>query len=265
MIKGGRPKVQAVREVPAVKRAVAVLFHLARKQQPASLSQIARELDIIPSSCLHILRELMSSGLVVSDAGTKTYGLGPAVLALAIQYNRNNRFVDVARPYLEEVARTFHVDVSAHESDGLGNLTVVTTTDASLDVEVRVPLGHRFPLLSGASGRCIAAFNHFSEADLKEQFQKVRWQGPISFARWREQVEKTRETGVGVDDGYYRKGLTTIAAPVLPGTGPVTRFIGALCISDQLTTTSRRQLTEALKKAASRIASDLHGPLVAAA
>ena len=252
-------KVPTLREVPAVKRAVSILFHLAETQQPLTLSQIARDMDIIPSSCLHILRELVSTGLVTAEVAGKAYSLGPAVLALAARYNRNSRFVEIARPAMEEVARAFHLDVSAHVSDGLDGLVVVATTGATGDVQVRVPLGYRFALLTGASGRCIAAFNQFSDAALKEQFLRVRWQLPLSFTRWQEQVADTRQTGVGVDDGFYRKGLTTIAVPVFPAAGNVIQFIGALCITAQLTATTRRQLTAALKRAAAQVASDLNG------
>lgn len=258
-------KATAQREVPAVRRAVSILFHLAETQQPLTLSQIARDVDIIPSSCLHILRELVSSGLVSAEVAGKAYSLGPAVLALAARYNRNSRFVDVARPAMEEVARAFHLDVSAHVSDGIDGLVVVATTGSTGEVQVRVPLGYRFPLLTGASGRCIAAFNTLPEADLKAQFLRVRWQRPLSFARWQEQVAETRQTGVGVDEGFYRKGLTTIAVPVLPSSGRVIRFIGALCISEQLTATARRQLIAALKKAAGQVASSLNGADGAAA
>lgn len=253
-----KTKIPTIREVPAVKRAVAILLHLANAQEPANLSQLARELEIIPSSCLHILRELAVAGLVVTD-GNKTYGLGPRVLALANHYNRKNRFIDVARPHMEDVAKEFRVDVSAHESDGLGHIVVVASTEASQDVEIRVPLGHRFPLFAGASGRCIAAYNPYSEAELKNLFEKVRWQNPLSFERWREEVNLVKKASVGLDDGCYRKGLTTIATPVFVGTGPVTRFIGALGISDQLTATKRRLLADALKKASSRISTDLGG------
>lgn len=258
-------RVATLREVPAVKRAVSILFHLAETQQPLTLSQIARDMEIIPSSCLHILRELVSAGLVTAEIAGKAYSLGPAVLALAARYNRNSRFVELARPAMEEVARAFHLDVSAHVSDGIDSLVVVATTGAAGDVQVRVPLGYRFPLLTGASGRCIAAFNQFTDADLKKQFLRVRWQRPLSFARWQEQVATTRQTGIGIDDGCYRKGLTTIAVPVFPASGRVIRFIGALGITAQLTATSRRQLTIALKKAAAQVASDLNGMTAEAA
>lgn len=253
------PKSRApvVREVPAVRRAVAVLFHLGRSQQAATLSQIARELGIVPSSCLHILRELTVSGLVVADGAAKTYALGPAVLSLAKYYQSSNRFVDLVRPHLLTLARRFEVDASAHEVDAMGHVSIVATADPDRDVQVRLPLGRRFPLLSGASGRLIAAFNGLAPAQLEQEFARVRWQNPPTLARWRREVQAARTSGIGVDEGCYRRGLTAIAAPVQVQPGPVTRIIGALCITGQLTPASRRQLTEALQGAAAAVAAEL--------
>ena len=42
--------------MPAVVRAVAMLRLLSNSPIPLGVNQIARELDIIPSTCLHILR-----------------------------------------------------------------------------------------------------------------------------------------------------------------------------------------------------------------
>ena len=65
--------------MPAVRRAASILWELADGSTPMSLSQISRAVDVIPSTCLHILRELATARFVSYDPGSKTYQLGSGI------------------------------------------------------------------------------------------------------------------------------------------------------------------------------------------
>ena len=80
-------------DVPAVRRASAMLWHLGHHPDGLSLSRIARDLEVLPSTCLHILRELGAARLVAYKAKDKLYRLGSGVLSLARQLTGQNRFV----------------------------------------------------------------------------------------------------------------------------------------------------------------------------
>src|SRR5690606_10540803 len=67
------PSGPRIREVPAVSRAIAILRLLGRGQGPMTLKAIAEELGMVTSTCLHILRVLVSEGLVKVDASSKRY------------------------------------------------------------------------------------------------------------------------------------------------------------------------------------------------
>lgn len=254
------PDRSAPRQVPAVRRALSILFHLGSATQRATLSQIARDVDVLPSTCLHILRALVAEGMVDFDPATKSYALGSRVLTLAHQFGRRNRFVEVARPLMEAVARELSLELTAHECDGLGHIVVVAGTEIVEDMQLRIPPGQRVPILAGASGRLIAAFHGLPEARLRELFARVRWQKPLPYARWREQVEAARVAGYGIDDGWSRPGITMIAVPVRTGAAPPVRFIGAIDVSDGLTPARRGAVVRALKAAAARIGERLAWP-----
>lgn len=78
-----------IRPVAAVQKAAGILFVLAQANGPMTLSDIARKLGLVPSTCLHILRELSRTGLVQGDPNLKRYELGVGVVALARQFNLN--------------------------------------------------------------------------------------------------------------------------------------------------------------------------------
>ena len=68
--------------VPAVARAVAALEALASGQQPLSLTNLARHVEVSPSSLLAILTTLKTLGMVTRSSRDGRYLPGPGLVAL---------------------------------------------------------------------------------------------------------------------------------------------------------------------------------------
>jgi hypothetical protein len=102
---------RAVKEskAPAISRAAAVLRLLGKHDAPLGLQPIARELGLVPSTCLYVLRALVAEGLVAFDPDTKRYALDAGVLTLARQWLRRDAFADLAQPALDKLAQRFGV------------------------------------------------------------------------------------------------------------------------------------------------------------
>src|SRR6201996_4938286 len=90
-------------KAPAISRAAAVLRLLGKSDAPLGLQAIARELGLVPSTCLYVLRALVAEELVSFDAATKRYALEAGVLTLARQWLRRNQFSDLAQPLLDRL------------------------------------------------------------------------------------------------------------------------------------------------------------------
>lgn len=240
--------------VPAVRRACAVLWLLSRHPEGLPLSRVAREVEILPSTCLHILRELAAAKLVAIDAHAKLYRLGSGVLTLGRQLTRQSPFVQAAQPQLNRLSREFEVGASAQERDD-DDLVVVAA--ASVIPGDMVTPGGRTPLFTSASGRLIAALNPFTEAELRRRFARVRWQQAPDLDTWLREVRKARTAGHAVDEGCFRKGITAIAAPVPEADGSVQRTISITCVSAQLDPARRKRVTAAVETTAAQIADAL--------
>src|ERR1700722_11969936 len=94
-----KPTHSTRRQVPAVSRAITILEYLAAAKEPFSVVPLAREIGIIPSTCLHILRALAEEGLVLPDPQTKQYSIGAGILELSQAYVRQNPFIRVAQEH----------------------------------------------------------------------------------------------------------------------------------------------------------------------
>lgn len=235
------------RQVPAVTRAVAILKLLARSHDPMGVNPMARELELVPSTCLHILRVLQDEGLVEFDSNTKRYSIGIGILPLARLALQRNTFSTLVQPYLSELSTKFGVTSIATQFAEPGQMVVVAFSQSSLPFRLQVDLGSRFPILISATGRLFAAFNHLDDDFLRTEFAKLVWDHPPSFDDWYAQVEQSREQGYAVDQGIYISGVTVVAVPVFDASGKMVRSLVALGIGERLHNKEILKLAKAMK------------------
>lgn len=242
--------------VPAVVRAAAMLRLLSTAPTPLGVNQIARELDIIPSTCLHILRALTAEGLVAVDLTTKRYRLGLEILNLAKVALRGS-ISDQAQPYLDEIVRKYMVTAFAVSLSEPEHYIVTAKSYSPHAIRLQVDLGSRFPALVSATGRCVAAYSTLPPRALKAQFERLRWHRAPSFEDWQQQVAAVREQGYAIDDGNYIRGVYIVAAPILGPEGEFRHAIVALCIREGWSEDSLRELAQTVRASALQVAEGL--------
>jgi DNA-binding IclR family transcriptional regulator len=244
-------------KAPAISRAAAVLRLLGKSDTPLGVQAIARELGLVPSTCLYVLRALVAEEFVSFDPDTKRYALEAGVLTLARQWLRRNRFNDLAQPVLDRISRDFGVTMLGVHIVGLEHIIVVAVSQSGQNFQLSTQIGSRFPALISATGRCIAAFGDHSEAELEARFKTLRWDEPPTFADWKAQVAQTRTQGYAVDAGNYISGVTVVAAPVWNARAKLSHALVALGIGGALRRTGLPALQEALLSAAETLSNQL--------
>jgi DNA-binding IclR family transcriptional regulator len=227
-----RRKAPVLRDVPAVSRAIAILRLLGRSNTPLGVQVIAKQLGLIPSTCLHILRVLAAEQLVSVDSSTK-YSLSAGTVALARTALHKRAFVQLVQKHLDELSEAYGVTAIGVEALGADHMIVVALSKSQAALRIHVDVGSRFPLLISATGRCVAAFGQLKLKDIEKRFHTLRWDNPPTLAEWRTEVEQTRIAGYGIDDGRYLNGITIIAAPVFMKDGAMS-FIVMVGIRDHL-------------------------------
>lgn len=246
-----------LRPVPAVSRAIAILRLLGESDEPIGVKAVADQLGMVPSTALHILRVLVDEELVKTDRATKRYAIGAGMLALARSALKSGGFSQLAQPHLDELASRYGVRTMGVEASGLRHMVVKALSRYELSISLHVELGSRFPALISATGRCVAAFGGYSEADLEAGFTALHWQNAPSLESWMKDIEATRERGYGVDRGNYIAGVTVVAAPVLNPAGRMAYGLAAVGIETQLNADRVAALGHDLRKAAADIASSI--------
>lgn len=246
-------------KAPAITRAAAILRLLGKSEVPLGVNAIARELALVPSTCLYVLRALVAEELVAFDAHTKRYTLEVGVLTLARGWLRRDNFASVAQSHLDRMAREFGVTLVGVQVVGIEHIIVVATASGGGNFQLSAEIGSRFPALISATGRCIAAFGNHPVGELKKHFDRLRWDDPPSFETWLEEVEETRRRGYGVDAGNYIAGVDLVAAPVSARDGGPGHALIAIGIASTIRRAGIEPLGRALIAGASAIAEQMPG------
>jgi DNA-binding IclR family transcriptional regulator len=248
-------------KAPAISRAAAVLRLLGKSDLPLGVQLIARELGLVPSTCLHVLRALVAEEFVSFDPDTKRYSLEAGVLTLARHWLRRNRFNDLAQPALDRIGKAFDVTMLGVQIVGLDHIIVIAISQSGHSLQLSTQVGSRFPALISATGRCIAAFGDHPDVELETRFKALRWDEPPTLDQWKAQVRETRDRGFAVDAGNYISGVTVVAAPVFRARHKLSHALVAIGIGGAFKRNGLAALEETLVSAARTLSNQLCGEM----
>lgn len=248
-------------KAPAISRAAAILRLLSTSEEPLGLQAIAKTLDLVPSTCLHVLRALVAEDFVALDPRTKRYSLEAGVLTLAQHWLRRNRFNDLVQPVLDEISRAFKVTaVGLRIANGQQSI-VVAVSQGDPHLRLTTHVGSFFPAFAGATGRCLAAYGKASEEELGRIFAALDWDNPPSFGEWLRQIEQTRSQGFAIDKGNYISGVTVVLAPVWEATAEPSHALIAFGIGDAVKRDRLKALQLTLLRESQALTDQLGGRL----
>jgi len=246
-------------KAPAIARAAAILRLLGRSEVPLGVHPIARELGLVPSTCLYALRALAAEELVAFDPETKRYALDAGILTLARHWLERDMFSSLAQPLLDRISQQHQVTTLGVRIAGLDPIIVVAMAQSGQALQLSTRIGSRFPALISATGRCVAAFGGHDNAEIEAQFHRLRWDTPPSLERWKHEVAETRSRGWAVDTGNYIAGVTVVAAPVRKDMQPPSHALVAIGVGAAMRdglAALRRSLVAASRSLSARLGSE---------
>ena len=240
-------KSTVIRAGPAVSRAVFIIRLLGDSNVPLNLKTISDSLNILPSTCLHIIRVLVHENLVQMDSETKKYQLANGLISLARSVINKSDFASLVQPTLDAISKQWGVTAMGVEVSSKQHIVVMALSKVESPFRLYVDVGSRFPTLVSATGRLAAAFSDQSWEELEEQFKKIRWDKPIKFKDWKTEVDLAHKQGFSVDRNNYIDGITLIATPILNQNGFITHTLVVASLSNNLSQKKVNDLAAELK------------------
>lgn len=213
-------------QVPAARRALAVLRLLAAAPGPLPASAIARALDLPRSSTYHLLTAMAEDGFVTSIPEERRWGLGVAAFEIGSAYLRHEPLERLARPLLRRlvdgVGEIAQLGV-LHGAETLYLLKEQPPRHATLVTDV----GVRMPAQLTASGLSLLA--HLPSAQVRAlfpgRFVNRTGRGPASLRELRRVLAEDARRGWSSEDGYITEGFASIAACAFDHTGHPTAAV----------------------------------------
>jgi DNA-binding IclR family transcriptional regulator len=188
----------------------------AMKHHGLSVQQVALELGVHKSTASRLLRTLADNGFAVQPPGTRRgYRLGPALRSRFGLSPAQQRFRDLASPFLQElVGTTGECAHGAVVADGAA--LVVDAIETAQSLRVVLEKGRLLPLHTTSVGKCLLAWELAPvPADLPARTGRTI----TDPARLRAHLEHVREAGYAYDDEENHTGGCGITAPVFEGLG----------------------------------------------
>lgn len=231
-------------------KALDLLFYLARTEGEVTLARLSRDTGMNKATALRYLAVLESRGVAERRGGG--WSLGLALYELGTRVPVRSLVVERVRPFLERLARETGESVNLACLAG-GSAVYLDRAEADRSLRMRSVPGDRLPLYCTGVGKAILSL---LPADRVRAIL-----GPSPLARINDktitdpeevfkEVEKTRETGYGLDREEYETGLTCMALPL---SIPEADFYGAMSVSGPTArmrdTAIRDRMLESLRSA----------------
>ena len=215
---------------PAVEQAAEIMKYLASGAKvKAGLTDISRMLGIPKTKVYSILNALQMAGFVSKNDENKVYSLGADIIPIGQRALENMDYRDVARPFLEELAKETRCTVLF----GLvtsGKLVIVSKQTSGQEVDSRLQVGSVFDIFYQAHGKAILASLPQEEQKRLlsgDDFLSQDKRGMIHNSQLSQEIKEIKKTGFAVNNGKVSPLIKVLSAAV---NGPKNYPVGALIV-----------------------------------
>ncbi len=205
--------------IPAVEKTVAVLTRLGESASGMTQSELAKELDVTPSSCYRILQTLLAADWIRKRSGNR-YDLAPALLRVTRKLEDSSRRFRALQPVLDELARKSGLGCKLSIREGDRQLSLLRA-ESPRPLAVSGKLGATYPLAEGSVGAALLSAMPPEEAERFGKSCAAELASPESPELLRAGIDAIRKHGCCFNRGRNRWKVDALSAPVTEEGGVV--------------------------------------------
>ena len=247
------------RYVQSVVKALSLLDCLAQQRRPMTLGELAQALNL-PKATVHgLLASLRLGGAVEQSGVDGKYRLGVRLFEYGCAVSASWDVVGRSREQMNHIAIQTGSSVILSSLQGQEAI-VLEMVEATGAFRVVSEKGSRVALHCTSQGKLLLAYLSPGE--------QRRLLGALDFTaytphtinsreRLEAELERVRKQGYAVEDGEYRVGLRSVAAPIFSVEGQVRWAIGIVGMFRRVSSEEFQQARELVCRAAERISYDM--------
>lgn len=203
--------------VNSLKKGLSILECFNPKEHYFSLSEITKTSGISKTTAFRLLTTFCELDYLKYNSESKKYYLGPKVLSLGFSVLQSLDVREIARPYLEKLAREFDKTVNLAMLDKL-EMVYIDRIKVHHIRDSNINIGDRIRVYNTAAGR--AALACLEEEKLLEILKEIKKDPRASRhigkngSKLIKILDNVRANGFSINDEEAFKGVRAIAVPV---------------------------------------------------
>ncbi|MES2259828.1 MAG: IclR family transcriptional regulator [Pseudomonadota bacterium] len=215
--------------VPGLERGLRLLCEFNRHEKTLSAPELAKRLDVPRSTVFRLLTTLERMGFVERTEGGREYRLGMAVLRLGFEYLASLELTEIGRPLLERLREEIGYSTNLVVRDGRSIVYVAKSVMPAPFIS-SVNVGTRLPAHATVLGRVLLqdmTLPQLRELYPEENLKVFSDNTPQTVLDLFNLVQDDRERGYVLEEGFFERGISTVAAAVRDHSGKVVAALGA--------------------------------------
>ena len=256
-----RPGATDVAGAQTIGRAIRVLQVIAA-QAPGGmrLVDVARQMNLERPTAHRLLKALTVEGMVVQDARTRRYGLGPLLFELGILATHHFNLKEVSHPVVARLAEETGDTSFVFLRSGY-DAVCISRIQGSYPIQTpSVPLGSRQPLGVSAGGLALLAALPEPERDtvIKAVTPRLGAYGDLDGDTVLQQCREAKISGYAVTGNHAVPGVRAIGLPIFNAAKSPVAAITVAATHGRMTDQRIHAILPHLKHAARELSRLLH-------
>lgn len=229
---------------------------------PMGLQELSTELELNKSTVHRILNSLICMDYVRQDPETLKYSLSFKFCRISTQILSQNNMVDLARPYLKQLAEQSGEIVHLVQLDGMNAVYIDKVESAHNTVRLVSMIGKSIPLYCSGVGKAMLAempdekIRHiWKQSDIRRLTDYT----VTDFAQFAKLIEDIRRNGYAMDNEENELGVRCIAVSLKSFSGKPSYAISISAPKDRMSDERIQELKEMILGAKEQILKEVGG------
>jgi DNA-binding IclR family transcriptional regulator len=241
--------------VPGLERGLRLLSEFNRHDKTLSAPELAKRLSVPRSTVFRLLATLERMGFVERVDGGHSYRLGMAVLRLGFEYLASLELTEIGRPLLDRLRDEIGYACNLVVRDGRSIVYVAKSVMQAAFVS-SVNVGTRLPAHATVLGRVL--LEDLSLGELRELYPEDNLEGfsqstPKTVVELFHMVQKDKERGFVLQEGFFESSISTVAAPVRNHTGRIVAALGATIPAPHIESSELDRIVQRVRETADEL------------